>query len=311
MAYERNLVLVQTWGLQSRDEFEAIAAKITARAPEIEVFVVNNRMSNSVTRRKTARLPTLVFSPIALRSFRPARGKVYAGRALGKLEEIRRMRDGGIAVPEARLVEPGFRLDPETWGPFTVLKPAGGMGGKGVRLMRTGDVGWVDPKSLPLDDARFGVPLIAQRFIDTGEHTTCHKVAVFLGRPIWSTTSRQLEPRPFTLDPTSAAPFEQPIAANEGLRTVTLNYDTDILEFGARIAPLFSDIPMLGIDVIREAATGRLYALEVNATGFTWHTSSDVGVHMQRIREIDLAAQFGAYNIIADALVDVTRREAQ
>jgi hypothetical protein len=304
-------VLVQTPGLQSREEFEAIAAKVAARADDIEVFVVNNNIPNAVSRRQAARLPTFVFSPVPLKKFRPERGRVRAGYSIRKVEEARMMREGGIAVPDAQILEPDTKLDAESWGSFSVLKPSRGMGGHGVRLTRTRDVRWVDPQSWPRDDARFGVPLIVQKFVDTGEYTTCHKVEVMFGRTIWSTTSRQANRRPYILDPLARDPLDQPIAANEGERTVTLNYDREILDFGASIAPLFPDVPVLGIDVVREAATGRLYALEVNAGGVTWHTSSNVGLVLQRVRQIDLVAQFGALDIAADALVDVTRREAQ
>jgi glutathione synthase/RimK-type ligase-like ATP-grasp enzyme len=311
MGYERNLILVHTLHAQARSEYEAIRGKIASRADDIEVFIVNNKMPNSVSRRQAARRPTLVFSPIALQEFKPARGKVYAGRRHTKMEEVQRLVAGDIRVPEARMLEQDTRLDPNAWGAFTVLKPNRGMGGNGVRLARTRDVHWQDPLSWPPSDPRFGVPLVAQRFIDTGPHTTCHRVTLLFGRPIWATTSRWLNARSFDLDADSAAPFDQAIAANHGERTVTLNYDEEILKFRASIAAAFPEIPVLGIDVIREAETGLLFALEVNAGGLTWHSSSDLGIQLQRDRAIDFHAQFGALDIIADALIDVTRREAE
>jgi hypothetical protein len=113
------------------------------------------------------------------------------------------------------------------------------------------------------------------------------------------------------LDPDGTEPFEYPIAANHGERTVTLNYDPEILAFGASTAAAFPDVPVLGVDVIRDAATGLLYALEVNAGGLTWHTSSNLGIALQRDRRIDLVAQFGAREIVADALIEKTRAEAE
>ncbi len=310
MAAERNLVLVQTPHLQSREEFEAIAAKVRTLAPDIEPYVVNNTIPNSVSRRRMASRPTLVFSPIALRNFRPVRGKVYAGHNYRKMGEVDRLVAAGIPVPEGVMLTPETRLDPATWGPFTVLKPSAGMGGDGVRLVRTRDVRWTDPRALPPDDPCYGIPLIAQRFIDTGEHTTCHKVTVFFGRVIWSTTSRLIAPRTITLDPDGAEPIEYPIAANHGERTITLNYERDVLEFGATTAAVFPDVPVLGVDVIRDCHDGRLYILEVNSGGRTWHTSSNLGIKLQHDRRINFVTQFGAHDIIAAALVEKTRKEA-
>ena len=51
--------------------------------------------------------------------------------------------------------------------------------------------------------------------------------------------------------------------------------------------------------------------LEVNASGLTWHISSNYGIGLQRKYGVDLNSQFGALDIIADALVDITRREAE
>ncbi|MEJ0097936.1 MAG: hypothetical protein WDM84_08465 [Bauldia sp.] len=308
--YDRNLVMVQTENLQSRAEFEAIAARVAARAPEIEVFVVNNSMRNSVSTRAAALRPTLVFSPIELRRFKPRRGKIYAGRSHSKIEEMQQMQRHGVPVPDGVILEPQTRLDPGTWGPFTVLKPNRGLGGNGIRLARTRDVRWTDPESWPRDDPRYGRPIVAQKFVDTGAYTTCHKVTVLFGRPLWSTTSRALATRPFRVDPDGTEPLNEPIAANHGERTVTLNFDDAVLAVGVHAAQAFPDIPVAGVDVIREESTGRLFALEVNAGGLTWHTSSGLGLALQRDRGIDLVAQFGALDVAADALIEVTRREA-
>ena len=50
--------------------------------------------------------PTLVFSPVALRSFRPARGKIYAGKSHPKFEEYKRL---AVARPLTVMAEPLFR----------------------------------------------------------------------------------------------------------------------------------------------------------------------------------------------------------
>ena len=106
----RNLVLVHSAGWQDVADFHAIKLRVEKTAPDIEVFVASNDIRSSLTRKRAAERPTLVFSPIRLLAFRPARGKVYAGRHMSKLIEMRRLADGGV-----RGFRLGFRDRPADW----------------------------------------------------------------------------------------------------------------------------------------------------------------------------------------------------
>ena len=159
--YQCNLVIVHTPGLQALSDFTTIKSLIAERAPEIEVFILANGMRHSVARKWAARRRTLVFSPVAIEGFTPIRGKVYACRRLGKLEEFHRLAGAGLPVPETVLIEPHTRLDPARWGPLVVVKPIAQRQGRGVRLRRTSEVRWVDPLSWPGDDLRWGQAMVA------------------------------------------------------------------------------------------------------------------------------------------------------
>ncbi len=308
---ERNLVIVHTPRMQARSDFEAVATTMAERAPDIAVFIVENGTRASVTRKKAAGRPTLVFSPTAIRDFVPLRGRIAAGRFRPKMEEIRRLTAAGVRTPQAVLVEPGTRLDPDTWGPFTVLKPVAGQAGNGVRLVRTRDVRWVDPRSWPADDPRHGYDILAQRFIDTGTQARSYRVMLVFGRPVYCSCSTLLAQR-VPLDPDGDQPLDRPIAANsDGARRIEQCYDEDIIAYAREARRAFPDVPVLGVDLIREAATGTIYLLEVNPSGYTWHISSDYSAHLRREYGIDYMTQFGAIDIIADALIDATRREAE
>jgi glutathione synthase/RimK-type ligase-like ATP-grasp enzyme len=311
MPYERNLVLVHSNFLQARSDFETIKAKLAVRAPDIEVFIVNNDIPNSVTRRRAATRPTLVFSPVALRQFRPLRGKILAGRNPRKWGEYLAMRSAGISTPNTVLLERDTVIDPREWGPFTVVKPSPGMQGQGVRLQRTRDVRWVDTRTLPRGDPRKDAILLAQQFVDTGPRTACYRVLTVLGAAAYCLRSQAVEPRPFTVDPNGSDPIDEPIAANVSARRLELVNDREIIEFGTGVQRAFPDVPVLGVDVIREEATGKLFALEVNAPGMTWSLSSNYGLDLQRRHGIDLYSQFDALEVIADAMVAATRREAE
>lgn len=311
MAYERNLVLVHSPRLQARSDFETIQAKLAARAPDIEVFIVANNIPNSTTRRQAASRPALVISPVPLWSFAPRRGKILAGKRIPKWQEIERLMAAGVPVPRSVLLRPGTTFDPGEWGPFMVVKPVRGMQGSGVRLRRTRDVRWVDPFSVPAGDAHHGVDLIAQQFVDTGLHTAHTRVMTVLGRTVYSTRTRWIAPRTFGLDPDGDEPVDAIVASNTGERTVTLAYDEEILALAERVAGVFPEVPALGVDIVRDARDHQLYALEVNAGGTTWHISSDYGLQVQKARGIDMMNQFDALEVIAGAMIDATRQLAE
>lgn len=308
---ERNLVLVHTQPFQARAHFEQVRQILRERAPDIEVFIVDNAQTQSVTRRKAAQRPSLVFSPVALDRFRPMRGKLYAARRLTKWEEYQRIVAAGLPAPQAVMLEPDTRLDPETWGPFTVLKPNVGYQGEGVRLVRTRDVRWRDPFSWPTRDPRRGVQMIAQKFIDTGPMPRSHRVLVVFGRALYSVLFSVTDAPVFDRDPSAAHPLEERIASTNGARTIAMNDEPDVIDLACRVAQGIPDIASLGIDIVRNAATGGLYVLEINTRGMTWHFSSAYGMQQQQKFGLDYAAQFGAVEVLADALIEVTRREAE
>ncbi len=306
----RNLVLVHSPGLQARSDFETFRINIEEKAPDIEVFIVENGQRHSVTTRRAARRPALIFSPVALIQFRPLSGKILAGKHFSKTEELDRMRACGVRTPDYTVLTPETRLDPAVWGEFIVVKPQAGRQGAGIRLHRTQDVQWTDPETWPADDPRFGQELYAQKFVDTGAYSKSHRVLTVLGRPIYSIISRATEPRA-DLDDVPTGPVDLAVASNSAERVIELNFEEDVIEFAKVVAQAFPDQPALGIDIVRDEKTGDLYALEVNARGFVWHFSSNYGLAQVEKYGLDLVGQFGALDTITDALIDATRRHAE
>jgi hypothetical protein len=306
---ERNLILVQREGSQDIADFVRIRGIIAERAPDIEVFIANAESRCSVTRRHAANRPTLVFSPTPLFVFKPARGKIYCGHMMTKIEEYRRFKAAGLPVPEAVMLEPSTKLDPVTWGPFTILKPIWASGGRGVTLERTRDVQWVDPISWPKDNPRHGVQLLAQKFIDTGPYSTKYRVLGMFGRVLYCERQPSLKSGP-VLDPNGTGPIDGIIASDAVQRANELNYEADVLAFAPSAAKAFPEVPVLAIDLIREVKTNKLYILEVNPGGNAWHLSSPIGKRVQARLKIDRYKQFDALTLAADALIEKTRTEA-
>jgi glutathione synthase/RimK-type ligase-like ATP-grasp enzyme len=95
-----------------------------------------------------------------------------------------------------------------------------------------------------------------------------------------------------------------------GGRVRSVCNDPEIIALGERAHRAFPECPVLGVDIVRESQSGRLYVLEVNPHGAVWHLSSENSktYDPQFIRE--LYAQFNALELAADLLIQKTRAEA-
>jgi glutathione synthase/RimK-type ligase-like ATP-grasp enzyme len=92
--------------------------------------------------------------------------------------------------------------------------------------------------------------------------------------------------------------------------TFQLNNDREIIELAERAHAAFPQIAVLGVDIIREQPSGKLYVIEVNSTGGTWHFSSATGESIQRDAEINFESQFGGLRTAAQVLVEKTHQAA-
>src|SRR5690606_10941589 len=152
VAPERSLVLVHTPHVLAMSDLNTIALHVREIAPTIATLVVSNTSLNSAAREKAAELLSLIFSPVRLKNFVPIRGKVYQGRAIAKLEQLRRLAAAGVSVPRTAVLTPTLTLDPSKWGRFVILKPtylAGSSRGKGIQLMRMERVRYIAPLDYP------------------------------------------------------------------------------------------------------------------------------------------------------------------
>jgi hypothetical protein len=305
----RNLVIVHTPRSQALSDWVAVKEKINAKAPDIEVRIADNRSIDPGIREWQVTRPSLVFSPCNLLGFRPAGGKIYVGRNLDKLEEMRRLHRAGVPVPHSVLLIPGLSLDSNAWGEYVLVKPLaeGGSYGKSIKLARSDTVG-ARHLELTLNGR---IRMLVQRLIDaTDEHGRifAYRVLTVFGHPLYLRKSTQATPRPPLAEICDQG--SSVIAHNlDGVvRERELAWDSDVLELARRAASAISEFPCLGLDIIREKSTGNLFVLETNSGGNVWHLSSTVSIEPKQRRQ--MYNQFGALDVVADALIEKTRREA-
>jgi hypothetical protein len=68
--------------------------------------------------------------------------------------------------------------------------------------------------------------------------------------------------------------------------------------------------PSLGVDVIRDARSGKMYVLETNPYGDSWTLTSGSGRNMEKQFGLDFHAQFNAISTITEASIEAARRFA-
>jgi hypothetical protein len=206
-------------------------------------------------------------------------------------------------------------LNRDFWGDYVIIKPTRidmMSHGRFVFLMRTGRVATVAPQLFPPDHPARTMPVLVQQFVDTGEYPESFRVLTLFGEPLYCMTFRQHQPRA-PLTGTDMDLLRMPIASNAGDGYVhAMVDDAEVMAFARRAAAAMPAIPLQGIDIVRERGTGRLYVLENNSGGNTWHFSSRFSEGSRKIlsRETRIA-QLGAWDIAAKVLAERTLKEAR
>lgn len=87
--------------------------------------------------------------------------------------------------------------------------------------------------------------------------------------------------------------------------------DAEIVALGTQAHSAFPECPVLGVDIVRDMDSGKLYVMEVNPRGDTWHLSSLLAKNFFTAEHIrDIYAQFAALERVAQLLIEKTRTEA-
>lgn len=305
----RNLLIVQSVPEQDPADWIAIKQTIEGKAPDIEVRIATNGQRNSVTARWQTRRPSLVFSPVRLIDFVPRGGSVYCGHILGKDEQLRRLSSIGILTPRTVMLSSGCMFDPQEWGEYIIVKPNNLNSGAGVRLIRTVDL----PARYEELTASTDDQLLVEPYIDHAEdgYPTEYRVMSMFGHTLYCSRNQWGNKRP-PLAEIAADPLGI-IASNSGAmggRVRSICNDPEIIALGERAHRAFPECPVIGVDIVREQRSGRLYVLEVNPHGVVWHLSSTLAKKMDPEVVRQSYAQFNALELAADLLIEKTRAEA-
>lgn len=305
-----NLFLVSDPTRQDAHDFTRIAALVREMAPDIHAEHLTVERRGRGPRWRSLLRPTLTAEIDKTGRFRPLRGAVVRVEGPDKAMEYRRLEAAGLPVPRWTPITPDLVLDPAEWGSYVVEKPAQGGRGAYVRLRRAGRVRWQPPESYPEEHYGRQAPMLAQRFVRTGARPSVFRVCTFFGRAVAAIRYDLESARIADVMLEEAEPVSNRIVASAKGSTISLANDADVLALGEACHRVFPETPVLGADIMREEATGKLWVAEVNR-GYCWLLSNGAALKMQEQFGLDFHAQFDGLRRAAEGAADATRRLAR
>ena len=252
--------------------------------------------------------PTLVFSPTLLRHPPRMPAAVCCGQPLAKSAEYDALERAGIPVPRWTVLTEDTTPDLSSFGEYVVRKPDLGAKGAEVRIARRDRVRW---KPVVTSAAGPSPRLLVQEFVYTGPWPVSYRVNTLFGRVLYAIVITANTARPALRGPTD---FDGPgrnghsvsIVANARDSTEEFCVDREIIRLGERAARAFPELPLLGVDILRDATSGALWVTEVNALGHNWNFTQEFA----RTLGLDIESQFDGLRKAAYILAEETQRRA-
>ena len=244
-------------------------------------------------------------------AFSHCAGKIYAGSLIPKDVQLQRLAEAGVPVPDFAVLHDDFELDPNRFGPIVMAKTTRLTShGRGMEMAQTADLAGLRWRHHPMIRATGAVPMIAQKFINTGEYPSHYRILTLFGEPIFGFRALSTVRRP-AFDAAPEVLAAGPFMAKHGQRRLIIPVELDVLDLARKTFDAISDVALHGVDIIREEGTARLFVLEINPGGNTWSFSSKWAALLKtELNMPDLSAQFDAWRTCARVLVQRTRLEA-
>ena len=243
--------------------------------------------------------PTTVVSLRPLKRFVPKWATVLQQVKHNKIEESLLMEQVGLPVPKWTVIREGEVPDLSGFSDFVVVKPVAGCRGAFVRVMRRNRVRW---RPLEIEERRSEVTdLIAQEYIHTGPWPTSYRVGMVFGEPIYVFKAMVDPSRPAFDENVKGSHFFEGRTIVSSSKNCTISEDVpaEVIEFAKRAHIAMPQIPVLAVDVIRDARTGKLFILEANSSGWSFMMTGDSATRIQREFGFNMREQFGGGKAVA------------
>lgn len=280
----RNLILIHR-GPEYEQDFEEISTKVYALDPDITIYSLAAGSTDQLPDVAWQR-PTLTVALNSKFNLTVKRGPILKNHQISKLAQHKIFMDASLPTPPTLPFKFGMQLDPIMFGDFVIIKPMSlvlGSQGRGVQLFRRRRLETMRSSDFPsghlIHKDREGY--LVQKFIDTGEFVPYTRVSTFFSEPMYSYFQGSKSPRG-SLDSPDEVIETLHITNNSIIfRERRLRAEDDVVAFARRIHDAFPNVPLLGTDILREHGTGKLFVIECNPGGNTWHFSSKMNLPLR------------------------------
>ena len=292
-----NVLLVTDW--------DKDILKFSEVARELRRLGVRARIAHDVEPQMKHRLwslgiETKVISMFPLNKFLPDWAEVWQQKNYNKIHEYELLGRAGILVPKWVAVYENQTPDLSGFSEYVVVKPALGWRGAFVRIMRRDKVAYRPIVTKVMGDT-VSPALIAQEYIHTGTWPISYRVTTVFGEPILMFRSVAEASRQPFIGFTFDAQFfagRSVVATAKGCSRDG-QVPEDVINLARRAHQAFPDIPLLGIDIVRDYKTNQLFVLEVNAFGRTYLLADEHSQEHLDTFGFDLHQQFGGIKAVA------------
>jgi predicted ATP-grasp superfamily ATP-dependent carboligase len=296
-------------------DFRVIAERVAAQASDIRPVVLR-AFSDKLPPGDLWSRPVLIVALSGAFDLVPQRGTVLKPKPIFKTDQYQLFLKAGLATPKTRVFEFGMKLDPDEFGEHVILKPLRiNSKGLGIHLVRTKRVGALSPQLFKARHPIHKDVYLVQQFIDTGDYPTHYRVETLLGEALCCRTIFSTIKRP-ALEASDRTLLDGVVASNAvraGSNKTAAARDEEVIDFARKMDHAIPGCPLKGCDVLREARTGKLYALECNPGGNSWAFSAPDGENARQAfgGKQGMIDHLGAWDAAARGLILRTRAEAK
>ncbi len=244
-------------------------------------------------------IETKVISMLPLKKFLPKWAEIWQQKHYDKIQEYELLERAGIPVPKWVPVYKGQNPNLSKLGEYVVVKPSLGGRGAFVRVMRRDRVSY-RPIATDAMAGKVSPALIAQDYIHTGAWPINYRVGTVFGEPIYMFRSMAEANRlPFFGSSFDANFFAgRSIVATAQGCSRDGEIPEDVIDLAKQAHQAFPDVPLLGVDIVRDIMTKQLFVLEVNACGRTYQLAREESERNLNHFGLDLYGQFGGIQAV-------------
>lgn len=270
---------------ESLEDFKDIALAIRKYDPTIAVSIYADIYDIDLINQRNSILPHLVISLVNPLPFMAKTNFVRLEvKRYSKVDEQLYLKNAGLPYLPIEKFKWGTPFNQEIYGDYVVLKPENlNSTGNDINLLPTKEISNLTIDDFPINHLIHKDSYLVQKFIKTGIKPIHYRAIVFLNQVILSFVSESTLEYPSDHENLKEM-LARTVASNKKeLRTVKLQRFNHYNELAIEVSKQFPYNPIMGVDIICDSQTSKLYVLELNSGGNVWAFSSSAGANARKI----------------------------